>query len=370
MSEPRRVYSLDVFRGITICLMIIVNTPGSWAFVYSQLSHAKWHGCSVADFVFPFFLFIVGASMRFAFVKWHHYPSKEFYSHILKRTCSIFFAGIMLNAFPFIRQDWDWSEFRYLGVLQRIALSYGLSALLIIKFDFKQLIQILASLLLFYWAILWIGGGEFPYSLEDNLVRKIDLIVLGKDHLYGGFGVRFDPEGILSTIPSIGSVIIGYLMGGMLHTTKNYNDCAKRMFIFGCITSMVGYVWGFALPINKPLWTSSYVLFTGGIAATFLSILTYLIDIKNWKKSFWIFEVFGSNAIFLFILSGLWIKTITRIKLELGESTVSAYHYLYKTVFYPIGGDVNGSLLFAIAHVLFYWVILFWLYINKIKVKL
>ena len=189
MSEPRRVYSLDVFRGITICLMIIVNTPGSWAFVYSQLSHAKWHGCSVADFVFPFFLFIVGASMRFAFVKWHHYPSKEFYSHILKRTCSIFFAGIMLNAFPFIRQDWDWSEFRYLGVLQRIALSYGLSALLIIKFDFKQLIQILASLLLFYWAILWIGGGEFPYSLEDNLVRKIDLIVLGKDHLYGGFGL-------------------------------------------------------------------------------------------------------------------------------------------------------------------------------------
>ena len=169
---------------------------------------------------------------------------RSFTAIYLKEPAQYFLLGIMLNAFPFIRQDWDWSEFRYLGVLQRIALSYGLSALLIIKFDFKQLVQILASLLLFYWAILWIGGGEFPYSLEDNLVRKIDLIVLGKDHLYGGFGVRFDPEGILSTIPSIGSVIIGYLMGGMLHTTKNYNDCAKRMFIFGCITSMVGYVGG------------------------------------------------------------------------------------------------------------------------------
>ena len=370
MSEPRRIYSIDIFRGITICLMVLVNTPGSWAHIYSPLSHAKWHGCTIADLVFPFFLFLVGASMRFAFVKWHYFPSKKFYYHILKRSSSIFIAGVLLNAFPFIRQDWDWSTFRYLGVLQRIALAYGISALLIIKFDFKQMIQILTSLLLFYWAILWIGGSTYPYSIETNLVRKLDMIILGKNHLYGGFGISFDPEGLLSTIPSIGTIIIGYLMGGMLHTTKNYNDCTKRMLIFGSIITVTGYLWGYILPINKPLWTSSYVLFTGGIATIFLSLLTYLIDIKNWKKIFWAFEVYGTNSIFLFIFSGLWVKTILKIDFELNGNMVSAYSYLYKTIFNPLAGDTNGSLLFALAHIFFYWIILFWMYKKNIKIKL
>ena len=155
MSSPRRIYSIDIFRGMTIALMIIVNTPGSWGHVYSPLLHAKWHGCTPTDLVFPFFLFLVGASMRFAFVKWHYFPSKKFYEHIFWRSFSIFIAGIILNAFPFIRQGWDWSDFRIMGVLQRISLAYGLSALLIIRFDFKKMLQILTGILLFYWALLW-----------------------------------------------------------------------------------------------------------------------------------------------------------------------------------------------------------------------
>ena len=370
MSEPRRIYSIDIFRGMTIALMIIVNNPGSWGHVYAPLLHAKWHGCTLTDLVFPFFLFLVGASMRFAFVKWHYFPSKEFHKHIFWRTFSIFLAGIILNAYPFIKQDWDWSSFRILGVLQRIALAYGLSALMIIRFDFKQMVQILTGILLFYWGILWVGVSGDPFGLETNLVRKLDILILGEEHLYRGFGLYFDPEGLLSTIPSIGTVIIGYLMGGMLHTTKNYTDCSKRMAIFGIVITLIGYIWGFAFPINKALWTSSYVLFTGGIATIILSILTYLIDIKNWKRPFWFFEVFGTNSIFLFMISGLWAKTIINIKLELNDSSVSAYHYLYKTIFFPVAGDLNGSFLFALSHVLGFWLILYWMYRKEIRIKL
>ena len=370
MSEPRRIYSIDIFRGMTIALMILVNNPGSWGHVYAPLLHAKWHGCTLTDLVFPFFLFLVGASMRFAFVKWHYYPSPKFYKHIFWRTVSIFMAGWFIHAYPFIQQDWDWSSFRYFGVLQRIAIAYGISALLIIRYDFKQLLPIISGILVFYWGLLWLGGTGDPYGLEENLVRKVDIFLFGEKHLYGGFGIPFDPEGLLSAIPSVGTVLIGYLMGGMLHTTKNYTDCAKRMAIFGFGLIVVGWIWGLIFPINKAIWTSSYVLFTGGIAALVLAGLTWLIDIKFWKRAFWGFEVFGTNSIFLFVASGFWTKTILYIKRDLNGEMVSAYNYLYKTIFVPFAGDLNGSLLFALTHVLGFWLVLYWMYRKKIQIKL
>jgi len=302
MSSPRRIYSIDVFRGLTISLMIIVNNPGSWASVYSPLLHAKWHGCTLTDLVFPFFLLIVGASTRFAFVRWHYYPSKEFHLYVFWRSLSIFLAGILLNAFPFIKQDWNWESFRFFGVLQRIAIAYGISAILIIRYDFKIILKIITSILLFYWAALFFFNPQSSYSIETNIVRAIDLFLFGEKHLYKGFGIAFDPEGLFSTIPAVATVLIGYLLGGMLHTTKNFNDCAKRMSILGLTLILSGYLWGFILPINKPLWTSSYVLFTSGFGALSLSFLTYLIDIKGYKKYFIPFEIFGTNSIFLFLL--------------------------------------------------------------------
>ena len=376
MSEPRRIYSIDVFRGLTISLMILVNNPGSWGHVYSQLRHATWHGCTLTDLVFPFFLFLVGASIRFAFVKWHYYPSPKFYKHIFWRSFSIFMAGVLLNAFPFIRQDWDFSTLRIMGVLQRIALAYGLSAILIIKYDFKQLIQILIAILLFYWGLLWFGSTEDPYSLTDNVIRRFDIFIFNPSHLYHGFrdslnaNIAFEPESILSTIPAVATVLIGYLMGGMLHTTKNYADCSKRMSLFGTTLIIIGLLWSIILPINKALWTSSYVLFTGGISAITLAGLTYLIDNKGIKRPFWIFEVFGTNSIFLFIISGLWVKTILAVKLSLNGNEVNAYNYLYKTLFVPILGNLNGSLFFAIFHVIGFWLILFWMQRKNIKIKL
>ena len=366
MSKPRRILAIDIFRGMTIALMIIVNNPGSWAFVYSPLRHAKWHGCTLTDLVFPFFLFIVGASMRFAFVRWHSFASQAFYKHVFWRTFSIFLAGCFIHAYPFIQQDWDWSNFRIMGVLQRIALAYGIAAIMVMHLDLRKILFAGSGILLFYWFILWAGGGNNPYSLETNLIRKIDIFLLGEKHLYGGTGIQFDPEGLLSTIPSVVTVLIGYIAGAMLHTTKNFLDNIKRMSVLGMTMIAVGLIWGLFFPINKQLWTSSYVLYTGGIACLFLAALSWVIDIKKWKKQFWVFEVFGTNSIFLFVLSGLWAKTMLRISFIFEERSLSGYSYLYKSLFVPIAGNLNGSLLFALTHVLCFWVILYWFYRKKI----
>ena len=370
MSKPRRIYSIDIFRGMTIALMIIVNNPGSWAYVYAPLRHAKWHGCTLTDLVFPFFLFIVGASMRFAFVRWHSFPSKDFYKHVFWRSFSIFLAGILIHAYPFIQQDWDWSNFRIMGVLQRIALAYGIAAIIVIHFKVRKVLIISTGILIFYWVLLWIGGGNNPYSLEHNVIRHFDILLLGENHLYKGTGIPFDPEGLISTIASIVTVLIGYLVGAMMHTTKNFSDNIKRMSIFGLSMITIGLIWGLIFPINKQLWTSSYVLFTGGIATLILAILNWVIDVKSLKNYFWIFKVFGTNSIFLFILSGLWTKTILKIKFNFEGNLLSGYSYLYKTVFIPIAGEMNGSLLFAFSHVIAFWFILYWLYRKKIFINL
>ena len=370
MTLPRRIYSIDVFRGITIAFMIVVNNPGTWSSVYSPLLHAKWHGCTITDLVFPFFMFIVGASMRFAFVRWHNFASKKFFKHVIFRSLSIFLAGWFIHSFPFIRQDWDWSTFRYMGVLQRISIAYFFSSLIVIRYNFKEILATIFSILFLYWGLIWLGGSGDPYSLETNFVRKIDILFFSESHLWTGTGIPFDPEGLLSTLPSIATVLIGYLIGGMLHTTKKYSDCIKRMTVFGFVSIILGLVWGLIFPINKALWTSSYVLYTGGIASVFLALLTYLIDIKKYKKPFWPFEVFGTNSIFLFVLSGIWAKTILKIKLDYNGTLISAHSYFYKTVFEPMAGEYNGSLFFALTHVICFWLILFWMDKKNIQVKL
>ena len=373
MNKINRILALDTFRGATIALMIIVNNPGTWSHVYGPLRHAQWHGCTLTDLVFPFFLFIVGIAMSFSFEKYDICKTGPLFNKIVFRTISIFTLGLILNAFPFVRQDWDWSSFRILGVLQRIALAYFIAAFIILRTNVKGLVQISFFILVTYWVVLYSYGlinGVDPYALNSNLVLVIDSFILGKSHLYGGTGIQFDPEGLLSTFPSAVTVIIGFLVGTMIKTTKDHEDNCQRMMILGALMIIAGWLWGFIFPINKQLWTSSYVLYTGGIGAISLATLTYLIDIKSWKKPFWVFEVFGTNSIFLFILSGLWAKTIIYIKRDLNGEMTSAYNYLYKTIFVSFAGDLNGSLLFAISHVIGFWIILFWMYRKNIQIKL
>ena len=247
---------------------------------------------------------------------------------------------------------------------------FGIAAIMVIHLDLKKLLIASIGVLVSYWGLLWIGGGIDPYGLATNLARKIDIIILGESHLYGGTGIQFDPEGLLSTLPSVVTVIIGYLVGAMIHTTKDFLDNIKRMSVLGITLIVLGTLWGFIFPINKQLWTSSYVLYTGGFATLVLALLCWVLDIKKWKKPFWIFEVFGTNSVFLFVLSGIWTKTILRLQFDFGGNTISGYSYLYRSLFVPIAGDLNGSLLFAITHVIGFWLVLYWLYKKKIFINL
>lgn len=264
-----------------------------------------------------------------------------------------------------------------MGVLQRIALSYGIAALLVLWLPQKKQLIVGGSILVGYWLIMWIGGtGPEPFSLMHNFANKFDLAILGDNHVYHGYRnaagerVAFDPEGLFSTLPAIVTAMLGYQIGTLIQSAKDQHKNLKRLLIVGGALVVAGLIWSLFFPINKPIWSSSYVLFTGGLATLFLTLCIWVIDIKGYKKLAWPFVIFGSNSIFVFAASGLWAKTIVRIKYTLGEETVSAYTYLYKTVFVPLAGNLNGSLLFALSHIMMWWLILYWLDRKKIYIKI
>lgn len=360
----KRYQSLDVFRGITIAMMILVNTPGSWAYIYTPLGHASWHGYTPTDLVFPFFLIAIGLSMTFSFEKYDSDKNKAFYIKVIRRTIIIFLIGLALNAFPFYNKDY--SQLRILGVLQRISLAYFLGAVIIHHFNnVKKLLWISAIILLGYWFLLVLFGGSDPFSLLGNFPRKIDLLVLGDAHMWHGHEVAFDPEGLLSTFPAAVSVIIGYLIG---LTIRKYHkmDLLARVLLIGNILIITGYIWSLGFPINKALWTSSYVLVSSGIAAVVLGILIYLIDIKNWNSWAVPFNAFGMNSLIIFILSILWVKIYFQIHID----DQNMYGWLYTTVFKPMINPTFGSLMFALFHVFGCWLVAFILYKKRIYIKL
>lgn len=260
-----------------------------------------------------------------------------------------------------------------MGVLQRIALAYGAGAMLCLAFKTQRLLIILAILLLGYWTLLYFGAESDPFSLEENLVRRFDLFLFGEHHIYKGFGIPFDPEGVLSSIPSIGTVIIGYLIARVIDIETSITAKMKKLAIYGVLMVLLGGVWALVFPINKPLWTSSYVLYTAGLGTVFLALLIFIIDYKKysaWSKPF---VHFGSNPLFIFVFSGLYAKTISyliKIPVTGSSSSTSLYNYLFTEVFAPIFGNMNGSLMFAISHIIVFWLICYILYKNKIFIKI
>ena len=372
-DKQDRLISLDAFRGATIALMILVNTPGTWGHVYAPLRHAQWHGCTLTDLVFPFFLFIIGVSMRFSFEKYEFCKWGPLFKKVLWRTITIFTIGLLLNAFPFVRQDWDWSHFRIMGVLQRIALAYIMASFIVVRADIIGIVKISLGLLFGYWILLmgygWYSGLD-PYALKSNLILIVDAYIFGENHLYGGTGISFDPEGLLSTIPSIVTVLIGFLVGTMIKTAEDHKDNTQRMAVLGALLIIFGWGWGFVFPINKQLWTSSYVLYTSGIATVVLAGLIWLVDVKGLKTWTKPFVIFGANAIFLYAASGIGAKILLQISFELDGKMISGYGYLYQTVFQPFAGDLNGSFLFALFHVFMFWLILAWMYRKKLFIKI
>jgi predicted acyltransferase len=369
---PTRFPSLDIFRGMTIAGMILVNTPGSWSYIYSPLRHAPWDGCTPTDLVFPFFLFAVGNAMSFSMGKYQALGNAVALRKIFMRAALIFGIGLLLNWLPFVR----WSEgslvfkqfenLRIFGVLQRIALAYLGGALIVHFYKPTQAFVIAGFLLVAYWIILLMYGD---LTLEGNAVLKLDQLLVGDKHMYKGYfsavmnsNIPFDPEGLLSTIPAVASVIFGFLVGRFIQQKGNSFEMISNLFVVGLISIFFGLWWGIVFPINKPIWSSSYVLYTTGLAMCILAVIIFFVDLKNYKRWTTPFIMFGKNPLLIFALSGIIVKVYGLIRIN----DQNAYGGIYENVFRPIGGDYFGSFLFAIAHVLLFLAIAYWLDKKKI----
>ncbi len=360
-----RLVSIDVLRGMTIAFMVLVNTPGSWTYVYSPLKHAIWHGCTPTDLVFPFFIFTVGLSMAFSLSSTTKLSKSYWSEKILKRTLLIFLVGFLLNWFPFYHKNI--LDVRLFGVLQRIALSYGLAAMLVLFIRKKSYLFGTVIIGLIFYLVLVSVGGDF--TLEGSLNRKIDAALFPLKNLYGGFGIKFDPEGILGIIPSSLHVIIGYLIGSILKTYREKPfQFLKPAIVIGVVLLLVGhFVLGYFIPINKPLWTPSYVVYTSGIACLLLCALVYTLDVLKVAKWSFPFKVLGRNALASFVLSVLLVKILLYI---IKTDSGNGYSLLFKKVFQPILGDFNGSLGFALFFVGIVFTVAYTLYKKNIMIKL
>jgi predicted acyltransferase len=363
-----RLVSLDIFRGLTVAFMIIVNTPGSWEYVYPPLRHATWNGCTPTDLVFPFFLFIVGISTYYSLKKYGNEINGSSVLRILRRMVTIFVLGLVLEAFPFF--GIDYSTLRIMGVLQRIALTYGIGAIICLAVKREYLWIVTALLLILYWGLLAFLGGTDPYSLETSFTLKADLAILGENHLYKGFGIPFEPEGLLSTIPSICTVIIGYFIGEMIGKGSASGKLVIKLILFGAAAAGLGYLWNMLFPINKPLWTSSYVLYTAGIAMGVLAIIYLISDVLKFQIWGTFFLVFGTNALFAYFIAGIWARLLLIIQIPSATDKISLYGWFYSKVCVPVAGNLNGSLMFAVIQMLLIWGVALILYRKKILIRL
>jgi predicted acyltransferase len=368
METSKRLMALDVFRGLTVFFMIIVNNPGNPEFTYAPLMHSKWNGCTPTDLVFPFFMFIVGAAMWYSYKKYNYKLTGNVVFKILRRSFFIYLAGFLITWYSTL--SFDLSGIRIMGVLPRIAIAYCIASFIVLRLRKNWVIITTLLILLGYWAILLIFGGNSPFSLENNFARTFDIAVLGK-HVHEFHGVQFDQTGLLSTLPSIANILLGFLAGKLIDTTEIKMNAVKRLIIYGVAGIALGIAWSFLFPINKPLWTSSFVMYTCGFASLFLGIFLWIIDIKGYKKWTTPFQVFGMNPLFIYVFSEflaitLWIGII---KTPLGES-VSTAGWLYNSVLSPLVGKFIGSLLFALMFTFICWLIGWVLYRKKIFIKL
>ena len=358
----RRSLALDVFRGIAIAGMILVNTPGSWAHVYPPLLHAQWHGCQPTDLVFPFFLFATGAAMHFSLGRNGHRPSAAVLVGLARRVGLLVLIGILLNAYPFIE---PLSQLRLPGVLQRIGLAYGFAALLVLCLPARWRLAACLVWLGGYWAILLVFGGSDPYGLAQNVLRRVDLAVLGEVHLWDGFGIAFDPEGLLSTMPAIVSVIAGFEAARLVSVSGGRWRSVLYLAVIGAAGVALALLWQSWLPINKALWTPSYVFYTSGIAWLTLAGLILVLEIAGLRRLGRPLEIYGTNPLFIYIVSILLARTLWFI--PVGEE--SLYTWLYQQLL-PLLSPVNASLAFALAHVLLFWGLSRVLYRRGIIIKL
>jgi predicted acyltransferase len=385
----QRFYSLDVFRGATVCLMILVNNPGNWSHIYAPLDHAEWHGLTPTDLVFPFFLFAVGNALSFVMPRLQAGGDKVFWKKVITRSLLIYLIGLFLTWWPFVKwsdaslvfKPWTYIDdkgvpqgVRLLGVLARIAICYFFASVIIYYLKPRAAFYIGLLLLLLYWALCFLLGD---YTMTGFFGNKVDKAVLGVAHMYKGEGIAFDPEGIMSTMSAIVQVIFGYLVGDYIQKKGKNFEMVSGLFVAGVALLVTGFCWDMVFPINKKIWTSSYTVYTTGLAIITIATMIYMIEFKNvkgWLTKF--FDVFGKNALFVFAFSSFLPKTIWLIRISDGVDKdgkkiyTDAWHGFYKYVCAKIPGDPRiGSLAFAICVIILMWSVCYWMDKKKIYIK-
>ncbi|MFV0392679.1 MAG: acyltransferase family protein [Paludibacteraceae bacterium] len=385
MKSSRRILALDILRGITIAGMILVNNPGSWGSVYAPLGHASWNGLTPTDLVFPFFMFIMGISMFIALKKFNFEANSSTVMKIVKRTILLYLVGLGIAWFsltcrnfnsadfvslPFFERlgkaMWNFDRIRILGVIPRLALCYGIGSLIIITVKHKFIPWLIAFLLIGYSILLLIGNG-YAYD-TSNILSIIDYKILGEAHMYNDNGI--EPEGILSTIPAIAHVLLGFYVGKIMMETNDIHQKIERLFIVGAVLTFSGFLLAYGLPINKKIWSPTFVLTTCGQASTLLALLIWIIDVKGKKSWCRFFEAFGVNPLLMYTLAAVLSIVIGNIIVNFGETTTSLKGRIYQGILQPVFGDYPASLIFALLFVGFNWIFGYILYKKKIYIKL
>lgn len=360
----KRIESVDILRGFTIIAMILVNTPGSWSYVYQPFLHSEWHGLTPTDLIFPFFLFIVGISITYSYK--NKLNTRETYKKVFIRSAKLVGLGLFLNLFvPYVPFVQDFETLRLPGVLQRIGIVFFVSAILYLNFNWKIILVISASILLFYWLLL--GFVPFLDGLSptferapNNWANYIDVSVLDR-HMWQP---DYDPEGILSTLPSIVSCLLGVLIGKLLASQET--NKARKLLGLAMVFLALGYVFDGVFPINKALWSSSYVLATTGWAILILAIIYYIVDVKNLKFGK-VFKYVGMNAITIYFISNFISKSFYLLKVG---SDNNIHSFLYNTIFvHTFIPQKMASLLYAMAVALFYIGLAYVMYRRKLFLK-
>ncbi|MGV3527660.1 MAG: acyltransferase family protein [Flavisolibacter sp.] len=410
----QRYYSLDVFRGATVALMILVNNPGSWGHIYGPLEHAEWHGLTPTDLVFPFFLFAVGNALAFVMPRMEEKGDAYFWKKVIRRTLLIWGIGIFLGWWPFVHWQgdsleltgWTWTSesgkvfgIRILGVLARIAICYFFGSIIAHYFKVRGAFIIGILILLVYWLLAFsLGDPADPYSKVGWFGNPIDEAILTPVHMYQGEAYTvngitrpFEPEGIMSTLPAIVNVLFGFLIGDYIrkrgqqvqlmedHAVKGFEiyKTLSLLFVTAVGFLVAGYFWSLDFPVNKRIWTSSYVMVTTGMATAILATMIYAIEIKkvkNWLTRF--FDVFGKNALFVFALSAFLPRGLRLIRIPNGVNAkgdplyTNPWSFIYDKVYKFVPGDPRiGSLLFALTVIIFMWAICYWLDKKRIYIK-
>ena len=378
MSQPNpattrtRLLSLDFFRGVTVASMILVNNPGDWGHIYAPLEHSKWNGCTPTDLVFPFFLFIVGVSINYAIGDKKLDPAnhKSLLLNAARRGAIIIGIGLLLTLVP----NFDFAHIRLVGVLQRIGLVFFITAAIYVKTTRKTQLILFAAFLLVYWALMTLipvpGIGAPNLEPGTNLAAWLDNLILTPNHMWRETKT-WDPEGILSTLPSMSTCLFGLLVGQYLKK-KDLNDADKTAWLFTTAAFAIvgGLCWNGVFPMNKALWTSSFVLFTGGLATAGLTLSYWLIDIQGNRRFITPFVAFGSNAITIYVGSGWFLLALSYVRIRTAQGALPFTEYLYQSLLTPLLSPINASLVSAIFFVAVMALPLWWMYKKKIFIKI